>query len=201
MDSGKNLSPQDSIMLIQSMINKVQNRFVESGFLYLLWGWVVFLCSLIQFVILKLHLPVNGYGGAIWLSLIVVVVYQVFYLIKVEKKKRATTYFDEMIKYVWMTFGICMGVVSFLFFKFNLLQVIYPFILMMYGIPTFLSGFALNFNPLKIGGISCWLLAIIAAFFDPVYSLLFISIAMMTAWIIPGYLMKAKFKKANTYSK
>ena len=41
---------QNSLALIQSMINKAKNNFSESGTLYLVWGIVVFICSIIQFV-------------------------------------------------------------------------------------------------------------------------------------------------------
>ena len=36
-------SPQQSLNLIESMINKARNRFSENGHLYLLWGWVILL--------------------------------------------------------------------------------------------------------------------------------------------------------------
>jgi hypothetical protein len=46
-------SPQDSLHLIESMINKARNRFSENGHLYLLWGWVILVCSVV-IIILKI---------------------------------------------------------------------------------------------------------------------------------------------------
>jgi hypothetical protein len=71
----------------------------------------------------------------------------------------------------------------------------YPLVLMFYGIPTFLSGIVMQFAPLKFGGIACWLLAIASTFVSPLYYLLLLALAVLAAWIIPGYLMNQKFKK------
>jgi hypothetical protein len=63
--------------------------------------------------------------------------------------------------------------------------------------PTFLSGIILKFKPLVIGGISCWLLAVVSVFIPMEYQLLCIAAAVIFAWIIPGYLLKANFKREN----
>jgi hypothetical protein len=70
-------------------------------------------------------------------------------------------------------------------------------VLVMYGMPTFLSGVILRFKPLRIGGIACWLLAIAAMFTDYQYQLLLLALAVIAAWIIPGFILRAKFKKEN----
>ncbi len=67
----------------------------------------------------------------------------------------------------------------------------------MYGMPTVLSGVILKFNPLKVGGICCWVLAILSTLVMYEFQLLLIALAVVAAWIIPGYLLKAKFKKEN----
>ena len=68
----------------------------------------------------------------------------------------------------------------------------------MYGSPTFISGVAIRFLPLKIGGIVCWGLAFIAKFTADIYVLLLLALAVLAAWIVPGYLLKAKYKN-NSY--
>jgi hypothetical protein len=50
---------------------------------------------------------------------------------------------------------------------------------------------------LVIGGIGCWVLSVIALYVPYDYQLLLVPAAMIIAWIIPGYLMRAKFKKVN----
>ena len=44
------MTETESMQLITSMINKAKNRFNESGILYLLWGWLILICCIVQFV-------------------------------------------------------------------------------------------------------------------------------------------------------
>ena len=81
--------------------------------------------------------------------------------------------------------------------KFETSQLILPLLLIFYGLPTFLSGAVLKFSPLMIGGICCWILAIISTFIGHEFQLILIAVAVIAAWLIPGYLLKAKFKKAH----
>jgi surface polysaccharide O-acyltransferase-like enzyme len=81
------MTEAESMQLISSMINKAKNRFNETGFLYLLWGWVVLICCITQFVAAYFF----NYGNAyyVWFLTWIVVVYQVFFLRK--KRKSRTT--------------------------------------------------------------------------------------------------------------
>ena len=72
---------------------------------------------------------------------------------------------------------------------------VYPIIIVLYGIGTFVSGGALKFMPLKAGGIVCWILAVIAIRVDFEYQLLLIAAAVLIAYLIPGYLLKQKYHK------
>jgi len=69
--------------------------------------------------------------------------------------------------------------------------------LALYGMPTFLSGITLRFKPLIYGGITCWLLSIIACFIPYQFHLLLLGLSVIIAWIVPGYILKARFKKIS----
>lgn len=193
MENETPLSAEQSLQLIEGMINKAKNRFSDDSFLYLLWGWVILICSVGQFIILKFSLFNNS--GMIWVLTWVAVVVQIIYLVKRKKKEKVKTYADELIGFLWMTFGISMLLLTYILGKTNTWAIMYPVVLMMYGIPTFLTGVVMKFTPLKVGGISCWALSIIATFLAPIYMLLLVAIAMLTAWIIPGYLLRNLYKK------
>lgn len=74
----------------------------------------------------------------------------------------------------------------------------YPIILMLYGMPTFLSGAIMRFKALMFGAVVCWVLAVVATFVDPLNTLLLLALAVITAWIVPGYILKAKYKAAQS---
>lgn len=192
----ENFSPKDSLLLIDNMINQAKNRFSENGFLYLLWGWLVFFCSIAHFILLKLNLLERP--EIIWASCWIAVIYQIIYLSRKEKKETVKTYSEKIINYIWVSFGICMFVVSVIVSKTDNWNIINSLILLFYGTPTFLSGIAMQFKPLVIGGIICWALATVSVFISPIYVLLLLAVAVISAWIIPGYLLRAKYKLLNT---
>lgn len=189
------MSREESLSLISGMINNAKNRFSETGHLYLLWGFVIFTCCITQFIMLYFFKDNRAYY--VWYSTWVVVIYQFYYLFKKRKSEKVKTYTDEIVNYVWLTFVICSFILVYILIKHNTLHAINACVLVMYGMPTFLSGVILRFKALRIGGIICWLLAIGAMFTTYQFQLLLLACAVIAAWIIPGYLLRAKFKKEN----
>lgn len=191
----ENFSPKDSLLLIDNMINQAKNRFSENGFLYLLWGWLVFFCSIVHFVLIKVNWV--KHPEIIWASCWLAVIFQIFYLVRKKKKETVKTYSENIIGFIWMSFGFTMGIISVILAKTDNWEIVNSLILMLYGTPTFLSGVVMQFKPLKIGGIICWMLAILSVFVSPIYVLLLLAAAVIAAWIIPGYLLRAKYDLLN----
>jgi len=192
----ENFDPKQSLLLIESMINRAKDKFAEDGSMYLLWGWVVFVCSLTQFVLM--HFFKYPYHYIVWFASWIVVIYQVLYIRKKIKQRRVRTYTGYILGYVWLTFLIVIFLLAFLIGRLtegDYYSHISPILLTIYGIPIFLSGIILRFKPLVIGGIGCWILAIAAMLIGNYdYQFLLIPLAMIIAWIIPGYLLRAKYK-------
>lgn len=97
--------------------------------------------------------------------------------------------------YLWSGMAVSFFVLSFII---NFLQTdkngwlyCYPFFILMYGLGTFVSGKILQFRPLVVGGIINWILACIAVFFDFDYQMLFAAAAILTSYLIPGYMIKS----------
>ncbi len=124
-------------------------------------------------------------------------IYQVIYMRRSKKRKRVKTYTGEIIGFVWLVYVICITLFVFILIYLKAFSGINPAVLIMYGMPTFLSGVILKFKPLRIGAISCWVLSIFAALVEYEFQLLLVALAVFLAWIIPGYLLKSKFKKEN----
>ncbi len=196
----KKFSSEESLQLITKMINQAKNRFSETGTLYLFWGWIIFICCTTVFVMLFYFKIQQAYN--IWYVTWLGVIYQIFYLVKKKRRQKVYTYTDEIIGFIWLTFIICAFIIVYILIKNNALAAINPCLLVLYGIPTFLSGVVLKFKALRIGGCICWSLAIAAMFTSYEYQLILLSLAVICAWIIPGYLLRAKFKqdKASAWS-
>jgi len=192
----ENFDPEQSLQLIESMINRAKDKFAEDGSMYLLWGWVVFFCSLSQFVLL--HFFKSPYHYVVWFVSWFLVIYQVIYIRSRNKFKRVRTYTSYILGYVWVTFVIIIFLLAFLVGRLTTGEYythINPILLTVYGMPIFLSGIILRFKPLVIGGIGCWVLSIAAMLIPNYdYQFLMIPVAMIIAWIIPGYLLRAKYR-------
>jgi len=192
------ISPQESLHLIEAMINTAKNRFSESGHMYLVWGWTVFICSLAQFVLLHFYNYERHY--IVWLLSLVVFAYSFFYISQKHKKVKVLTWADSIVGYIWVTFSVVIFLEAFLIGMFTsggYYLYITPIILSVYGMPIFLSGIVLRFKPLVVGGIACWVLCVASLFIEAYdYKFLMIPLSMLVAWIIPGYMLRAKYKSS-----
>lgn len=198
--SQENLNPLESLQLIERMINRAKDKFAEDGRMYLLWGWAVFVCSLSQFVLL--HFYHSEYHYVVWMATWLLVIYQIFHVIKKNRNQRVKTYTDHIVGYVWLTFVVLIFLLGFLIGRLTTgeyYQHINPILLAVYGMPIFLCGIILRFRPLVLGGIGCWMLSIITTFIKNYdYQFLMIPVAMIIAWIIPGYLLRARARLQRT---
>ncbi|HXS55911.1 MAG TPA: hypothetical protein VN726_07285 [Hanamia sp.] len=190
------MTETESLQLISSMINKAKNRYTENGVLYLLWGWLIFTCCIIQFVSLHFFNFPKAYYA--WYATWMLFIYQIFYMRKRNKSRKVTMYTGEIIGYVWLVFIITYALLVYILVYLRAPEAILPAILTVFGIPTFLSGVILKFKSLKIGGICCWILALISPFVSPEYQYLLMACAVAAGWIIPGHLLNQKFKKGNS---
>jgi len=189
-------SPQQSLQLIESMINRAKDKFAEDGFMYLVWGWLVLCCSLLQFILL--HIVQYEKHYIVWLVTIPVFIYQFFYIRKKHRQQTVITYTGYIIGFVWLTFVIVILLLGFLVgfltpgdYYMHIIHIL----LAVYGMPVFLTGIIIRFKPLILGGIACWVLCIISTFIKVYdYQFLLIPTAMLIAWIIPGYMLRAKYK-------
>lgn len=187
------MTEKESFLLITSMINKARNRYSESGMLYRLWGWLIFICCVIQFVGLYFfHNPKVYYA---WYSTWALFLYQVYYVWSGKAKGKVRMYTGEIIMYVWIVFIISYALIVYILLMAKAADAISPMILMSFGMPTFLSGVILKFKPLKVGGIFCWVLAAIAIFVTYDFQFLLMAAAVAVAWIIPGQLLHQKHKR------
>ncbi|HVX48544.1 MAG TPA: hypothetical protein VHB48_00250 [Chitinophagaceae bacterium] len=197
----KYLSPEESMRLIESMINRVKDRFNEDGRLYLFWGWLIFLCSTAEFVLY--HFLKYDKHYLVWSVSWVALVYQLIYFYKKRRKARVGTYTGHIIRYVWLTYVILSFLIGFLIGKLgnggsgSYFYYIFSIVLALYGMPLFLCGIIIRFRPLVYGAVCCWALSIITTFIPYDYQMLMLAVAMIAGWIVPGYLLQARHKKEN----
>jgi hypothetical protein len=184
----ENFSPQESIQLIQSMIQKAKSNFGQSRFYFLLWGWYTFLAIITQFLLKVVFRYEHHY--LVWLGVFPAVIITIFYSRK-HGRTAVRTYIGESMGYLWTGIGISFFILSFIIsnMREDGWYYGYPFFILFYGLGTFVSGKILQFRPLVVGGIFNWLLACFCVFVPYDYQLLITAAAILTSYIIPGHLI------------
>ncbi len=188
----ENFSPEQSLRLIRSMIDKAKENVSDNSFFLLLWGWLVFAAALSQYILMVIvKWP---YHGMAWNLMWVGAVISIIYGIRQEKKQQAKTYISETMKYFGMGCGVTFTILA-LFFGYNEMWVyIFPVYFILYGFLSFVSGAILQFVPLRWAGAACWVIGIISVFTDFKSHLLLMALAVLFAYIIPGYILKKRYK-------
>lgn len=186
----KQLTQEESLRIIHEMIAAAKNDVKADAFIFLLWGWLVFVASISQFILVNLHISWNS---APWMLMPIGGIITAVYSFMKGKKDRTKTNVTESLKYTWIAFTVALLIILF-FNSMNYLQVL-PIIMALYGMGLFLSGGALRFKPLMIGGIFCWVCAIVGFEIQNMYQLLILATAVLGGYIIPGYLLKMNNKK------
>ncbi len=117
--------------------------------------------------------------------------------IKRKREKKAETYIDESMGFLWMGMGISFFVLSMILHKTGWDKTVFPFFILLYGLGTFISGCLLRFRPFIIGGISAWAIAIVSVYTPYDYQILSGSAAIMVSYIIPAYMLRAKLRSTG----
>jgi hypothetical protein len=187
-----NFSPQQSLQLIQVMIDKAKANISENKFYFLFWGWLTFIAILSQYVLKVLIGYRHHY--LVWLVVIPAVIITIVHTSRQNKQRHARTYVGESMGSLWNGIGISFFVMSFIINSkggegwMNS----YPFFILFYGLGTFVSGRIIKFTPLVIGGIFNWMLALVSVYVSYDYQLLLAAAAILTSYIIPGHLLHSK---------
>ena len=188
-------TPQESLSLIQSMINKTKQNMSDKSIYFLVWGWITFIACTAQFVLKHIYNYEKHY--LVWWLIVVGIIFSAWYGNKEEKKQKVRTYVGDSIKYLWIGMGIAYFVLSMILSKYGWDKIVFPFFIMLYGLGTFISGNIIQFRPLVIGGITASVLAIVAAYVEYDYQMLFAAAAILLSYIIPAYMLRYKNKHSN----
>ncbi|MDZ4810069.1 MAG: hypothetical protein SGI96_17675 [Bacteroidota bacterium] len=211
----KQLTEKESLDLIAMMINKAKDTRRDTGIAAIMWGAVIAICSLVR--LSEIHfgykLPFD-----IYLLTFAAVIPQIYFSVKEKKKRKAKAYGDVFFDNMWMAFGICIFLMIFItgsiysglkpmteeyqkltghsapfhFYEFNS-----SFFLLLYGLPTFVTGVSMKFKPMLWGGLLCWVCCIVTIYTTVKIDLILTALSSIFAWFIPGLIMEKDYRKAK----
>jgi hypothetical protein len=186
--SEKIMTGEESLRIISEMLNKTRVNFRQGSFHLLLWGWLIVICSLTEFILDRLAGLAHSYYA--WFLVIPGVIVSMAYGFFSGRKLKVHTYADSIWMWTWIGFLVAM-IILFVIHS-RSMETISPYILLLVGFPTFVSGFIIKFRPLIIGGICFWFFALVVFFGGPTIGPLGVPVAMIIGYLIPGYMLKNK---------
>lgn len=193
MEDEKQLSEKESLALITSMITKAKNSYIDSGVGPLFWGIVITFCSLVTYAERTYKFDI---GFDIWILSLLALIPQIYFSIRVRKNKNYTPHDESMMNYVWGTFAIAMFMVNFYVSKTHAPNGI-ALQMIIFGIPTFITGGVRKFKPMIVGGLICWICSISAYYVVFPNSMLLMALSATCAWLIPGIILRRKYLKLS----
>ena len=182
----------NALRLIEDMIHKTKRTYTDNGFVYLFWGYLVFISAGIHYVLMKMENPLAYLPWAVLMPIggLVMVIWSIK---ENRREKQVKSYVDTLMKYIWIGFGAVLLIVL---IRMPLLKLYtYPIIMLIYGLPTFITGGIFNFKPLMIGGMLCWVFGFIAFQMSFDNQLIWLMASILVAYIVPGHILKSEYKK------
>jgi hypothetical protein len=191
MAEEKQLTEKESLELIASMIKKAKNSYIESGIGPLFWGILITFCSLVTYAERTFKFDL---GFDIWLLSLFALIPQVYFSWRAKRTKNFTSHSELAMNYVWTTFAICMFMLSFYTGKTHPANSIALYMIM-FGVPTFITGGIQKCNSMIIGGIVCWICSIASHYVAYPNGMLLMAISAIAAWLIPGIILRRRYLK------
>ncbi|HVX48542.1 MAG TPA: hypothetical protein VHB48_00240 [Chitinophagaceae bacterium] len=191
MHEEKELTGEESLKLISRMINEARGYFYESGLGALVYGFAAVICCILSYFSEtgKINFPFHPFY-----LMAPVFVLQGFIQYREEKKKKAKTFTDEAIDYVWTGFFIailaamCAG-----FAGIHYVQI--SFVIILAGLASFLTGTLSKMRYLVVCSFVCWAAGIFSFFLQNPNIYLVLAFVAALIWIVPGFILNAYFKK------
>lgn len=192
----RELSQQDSLLLIQQMIQTAKKEQRDDGMGWILWGWMLFAASLLT--IANLHFSWYGtyfFWNLFGIATIIIFIYETINTLFIKKRAKVRTYTKDLFEKLNAGFFISL---MFIIVAINtgvpptkgfaLLISLYAFWILIYGS-------ALNFKPSVIGAYITWGFGI-AALFVKTFELVMLmhALGVLFGYIIPGHIAHRDFK-------
>ncbi len=191
-----NLTPEESFVIINKAIADFKMNYRENAQVFLLWGWILTIASISNFIILKMsnsweaweHKGFLVLGNWIVFLLIGFII-MLFMVRKMNKDKKVYSHIDKFVNNLWWVTAPSFVIATILCFRLGIEPP--PLMLLIAGIATTTTGLAIKFRPLIIGGMSFFIFSLASTFVTNEYLALVVSAAIICGYLIPGYLLKA----------
>ena len=200
------LSSQDSLKLIEQMIGRARAEEKDSGRGWIIWGWLLFLASLVQYFMIRAGNRQDG--GKVWMIFgimaILLALYEIVGKNYISRKSiRVKTYTNELVNRLGIAFFISLLIMVYGNSQTgtNLTGVNFGYLLLLYGFWMFIHGSAFRYRLLIIGAIINWAGAVVIFYFMESLGaeiLLVHAFCVALGYLLPGHIARIKYGKTDS---
>jgi hypothetical protein len=190
-----NLTPEQSLLLISKTIEETKDRFKEYGSVFVFWGALTIfvfgsqlalsLLELYRFTMLPVYLfPAGGIFTGIWAWR------------DHQKNNKPKTFIAGVLQNIGWIIGINLMIMGFLFSN-QLGQALGPVFIILFALMILVSGLAIKFKPLIIGGAITNVIGLTSFMMDANYHGFSLMFGALVGMIIPGLLLNRARRKEH----
>ena len=193
----KNISEQESLLLIQQMINTAKHEQKDDGRSWILWGWLLFVVSILTWINLQTQWFSTFYFWNLFgIVSLVLLLYSTIRYFLLRSRQRVKTYTRELFQKLNVGFFISLAFIILAINKGVDPVRGFPLLISLYGFWILIYGTALDFRPSVIGAYATWALGLAAFFVDSFdYVMIFHGAAALVGYIIPGHIAYSQFRR------
>jgi hypothetical protein len=193
----KQISGQESLLIIQQMINTAKREQKDDGRGWIMWGWLLFIASVFTWINLYTEwVSVFFFWTAFGIVTLAVTLFEVLRDTFFRKNKRVRTYTKDLFEKLNIGFFVMLG---FIIVAINLdvdPKKGFALLLGLYGFWILIYGTALDFRPSIIGAFVTWGFGLAALFVKTFeWTMILHAAAVLFGYIIPGHIAYKEFKK------
>ena len=192
----ENLTPEESFAIINKAITNFKINYKEFASIFLLWGWVLGLASLSNFILLKILIGKEAYNltgpytlGNWGIFMVIGFVIMLIMLRRINRTKKVFSHLEVYVDKLWQVAAISFFIAIVICMKLEIAPP--PLMLLLGGLATTATGRFLKFKPMVLGGIVFFMGSIATAFITNEYMAIIVCIAIVCGYLVPGYLLKA----------
>ncbi len=191
----KRITPEESLLIIANTIEETKRRFEENGYILILWGLLIFVVTLSQYILIQAGLAYRtGLPPLLYPPLGTLIF---IYAWRRHKKNDAPkTVAGRILGAMGWTLGGNLMILGFFFWN-RIGATPIPVFLILIAMFIIVTGFFIKFAPLVIGGILCNLLGFATFYLDWQYHPLVMSTASVISLIIPGILLNRDRRRGH----
>ena len=203
MEQEKKLSEKESLLIIQQMIQTAKQEQKDDGKGWILWGWLLFVASVLTYINLKTQWFSNYFFWNVFgIASLLLLLFSIIRILFLKKTSKVKTYTAELFQK--LNIGFFISLMLFIIAMNRGLSPVLGFSLLLglYGFWILIYGAGLNFKPSIIGAYVTWAFAFAGLFVETFdLTMIFHAMAVLLGYIIPGHIANIEFNKAHGQEK